>query len=110
MLTHFHFLFNYLDFENNCIHTMMKTWTFHTSVWRKYLTLRENVIWLHNLCYALLLLQLEIDEYVIRKKLFQELISGKEMKRVAYWCYIELNWNFVNGYSGKVHSIQHQMV
>jgi hypothetical protein len=67
-------------------------------------------IWLHYLCYALRLLQLEIDEYILRGKLFQELISGKEMKRVAYQCYIELNWNFVNGYSGEVHSDQHQMV
>jgi hypothetical protein len=37
-------------------------------------------------------------------------MSGKEMKRVAYQCYIELNWNFGNGYSGEVHSLQHQMV
>jgi hypothetical protein len=60
MPTHFICYLAILDFENNCIHTMMKTWTFHTSVW-KYLTLKKNVIWLHNLCYALLLLQLEIE-------------------------------------------------
>lgn len=29
---------------------------------------------------SLLLLQLEIDEYVLRGKLFQELINGKEME------------------------------
>jgi hypothetical protein len=43
---------------------------------------------------SLLLLQLEIDEYVLRGKLFQELINGKEMETgylsMLHWAKLKL--------------------